>query len=190
MVKLMNIRYVGSVTNLLIGVALAISYPTVQAESRWYDDAILERGSSIFLENCASCHGNNAEGTLDWKKTDSKGNYPPPPLNGTAHACHHSIEVLHDTIRDGGVELGGVMPPFKDRLSYKDIDAAIAFFQSKWSNERYQKWAENYKVNKTYFVEPIDSNTDKIAFLSQNKMTSLLESRLGSNIFLSQLKHQ
>ncbi|MFT5657437.1 MAG: thiol:disulfide interchange protein DsbC [Gammaproteobacteria bacterium] len=184
----MNIRYTGSTTNILIGLALAIISSSVQAEGRWYDDAVLQRGTDLFAENCSACHGNNAEGTLDWKKTDSNGNYPPPPLNGTAHAWHHSIEVLHETIQDGGIKLGGVMPSFKGKLSDQDIDAVIAYFQSKWPEKLYRKWAENYKVSNAPGVEPVDDKPDETSSLGNNKMTALLESRLGENKFTDPTK--
>jgi thiol:disulfide interchange protein DsbC len=50
--------------------------------------------------------------------------------------------VLRRQINLGGVPLGGVMPAFKDKLSAADIDAAIAFFQSKWNDEIYATWTE------------------------------------------------
>jgi len=85
--------------------------PTIlQAESRWYDQSAVDKGNVLFKQNCASCHGENAEATPDWKKTDSNGKYPPPPLNGTAHTWHHSQELLKKTIMEGGAKLGGVMP--------------------------------------------------------------------------------
>jgi mono/diheme cytochrome c family protein len=118
---------------LLAGLLLAAP---AQAESRWYDQADIDKGATLFKQNCASCHGQNAEGTADWKKTDADGNYPPPPLNGTAHAWHHNKELLKRTILEGGVKLGGVMPGFAGQLSDQDIDAVIAFFQSKWPEKR------------------------------------------------------
>jgi len=111
-----------------------------QAERRWYSQEMVNSGASVFQQNCASCHGANAQGTLGWKKTDSNGIYPPPPLNGTAHAWHHDISVLKNTIREGGVPLGGTMPPFKDILSGSEVDAVIAYFQSKWPNKLYMNW--------------------------------------------------
>lgn len=163
--------------NLALLLVVPIFYASAQAEGRWYDDATLEKGVTIFAENCASCHGANAEATADWKKTDSNGKYPPPPLNGTAHAWHHSIEVLKETIQNGGIKLGGLMPPFKDKLSDKDIDAVIAFFQSKWPDELYQKWAGRYQSSDippiTNVVESLEKATAK------NKMTDLLKLRLG-----------
>lgn len=74
------------------------------------------------------------------EKTDSNGNYPSPPLNGSAHAWHHDFSILKNTIKDGGAKLGGIMPPFKDKLSEHEIEFVIAYFQSKWPNKQYQGW--------------------------------------------------
>jgi mono/diheme cytochrome c family protein len=116
----------------------------LSASERWYNQAIVENGNRLFQQNCAVCHGANAEGTSDWKKTDANGNYPPPPLNGSAHAWHHSIPGLARSIKAGGIKLGGVMPPFGDKLSDQDILALIAYFQSKWPTQIYDVWAEQH----------------------------------------------
>ena len=182
----MNIQYPGnraSIKLLIAIVATMFFSASALAEGRWFDESSVQKGAVLFKQNCASCHGNNAEGTRDWKKTDSNGKYPPPPLNGTAHAWHHSIEVLKETIQEGGVKLGGLMPPFKDKLSDKDIDAVIAFFQSKWPDDLYKKWADNYKVNETSAIEPVDNNSGTTSSSSKSRMIRLLELRLGVNNF-------
>ena len=110
------------------------------ASDRWFNQGVVNHGAQLFQQNCAVCHGANAEGTSDWKKADANGNYPPPPLNGSAHAWHHSIPQLVRTIKEGGVKLGGVMPPFADKLSDQDVLAVIAYFQSKWPDQIYTSW--------------------------------------------------
>ena len=115
-------------------------------ENRWYTESQVTTGQKIFQNNCAVCHGNNAQGTFNWKKPLADGSYPPPPLNGKAHAWHHPLNMLKRTIREGGVAIGGKMPPFKNKLSENEIESVIAYFQSKWSPEVYEIW-EN-KVNK------------------------------------------
>ena len=149
------------------------------AESRWYSQADVDKGSTLFQQNCSSCHGVNAEGTLDWKKTDSNGKYPPPPLDGTAHAWHHSIEVLKQTIQDGGVKLGGVMPSFRDKLSDADMDLVIAYFQSKWPDDVYQKWSGRYQASD---IPQIDTSVKQstVTQVAENEMTNLLRLRLGN----------
>ncbi len=120
---------------------LPLAAMNVSAAERWFDQKIVDYGAQLFQKNCAVCHGANAEGTRDWKKTDANGHYPPPPLNGSAHAWHHSIPQLSRSIREGGIKLGGVMPAFGDKLSDQDIISLIAYFQSTWPNENYSVWA-------------------------------------------------
>ena len=114
------------------------------AADRWFNQGVVNYGGQLFQQNCAVCHGANAEGTLDWKKTDANGNYPPPPLNGSAHAWHHSIPQLARSIKEGGVKIGGVMPAFADKLSDQDVLALIAYFQSKWPDETYLAWHNRF----------------------------------------------
>ena len=109
---------------------------------RWYSDAQVEQGALLYKTHCAVCHGENAEATSEWRTPDANGNYPPPPLNGTAHAWHHPRSVLLQTIAQGGVPLGGVMPAFADVLTEDDALATIAFFQSYWPDEIYARWLE------------------------------------------------
>ena len=114
------------------------------AAERWYSQAERDRGARLFQQNCAVCHGANAEGTADWKQRDANGNLPPPPLNGTAHAWHHSIPQLARSIKEGSIRLGGTMPPFGDKFSNRDVLALIAYFQSKWPDDLYARWHQRF----------------------------------------------
>lgn len=109
---------------------------------RSFDFAQITRGGKLFQQNCAVCHGAKAEGAPDWQKMDDQGKFPPPPLNGTAHAWHHPHPVLVDTIKNGTAKRGGNMPAWKDQLSDQQINDIIAWFQSKWSDEIYSAWYE------------------------------------------------
>ena len=89
-------------------------------------DSMASLGESVFNKNCVSCHGVKGQGlAADWKVKDANGNYPPPPLNGTAHTWHHSPEQLLYTINKGGTEMGGQMPAFEKRLTEEDKKALI-----------------------------------------------------------------
>ena len=79
---------------------------------------------------------------FNWRKTLADGSYPPPPLNGTAHARHHPLSLLLRTIRKGGAQIGGKMPGFGKKLNEKEQLGSIAFFQSKWSDKTYQGWLQ------------------------------------------------
>ena len=95
----------------------------------------------MFQQNCAVCHGAQAQGAPDWQRPDASGKYPPPPLNGTAHSWHHPMKVLKRVIKQGTAAQGGNMPAWEGKLSDKEIDAVIAWFQNKWPDPLYAAWA-------------------------------------------------
>ena len=144
------------------------------SDSRWFTTEQVKRGETLFKQNCAVCHGQNAEATADWKTTDANGKYPPPPLNGTAHAWHHSLELLKSTIKEGGQKLGGVMPPFEGKLSDDEIEQLVAYFQSKWSEDVYQKWAGRFEVSE------LPSIDDVVQANNDSSLTRYLNKRLGA----------
>lgn len=113
-----------------------------KVDGRWYTQPQVDNGKQLFLTQCANCHGVLAQGTADWKKPLADGKYPPPPLDGTAHAWHHPLKGLKLTIQNGGIALGGTMPAFGDKLSEEEQNAVISFFQSKWPTEIYNAWVE------------------------------------------------
>lgn len=99
------------------------------------------RGAQVYKAHCAACHGANAEGAPNWHRAGPDGKYPAPPLNGTGHDWHHPTSALKRTIREGTGKLGGNMPAWKDKLTDSDIEAVIAWFQSRWPEEVYKNWA-------------------------------------------------
>ncbi len=109
---------------------------------RWYSYEQVEQGRGLFIKYCAACHKADASGTQDWKKPLADGNYPPPPLNGSAHSWHHSKSVLKSTIARGGKQWDGVMPAFGGILNDAEQDQIISYFQSYWSDEKYKIWIE------------------------------------------------
>lgn len=111
------------------------------AMKRVIDVGKVARGERIFLENCSECHGKNAEGDQNWREKGDDGKYPPPPLNGTAHAWHHPNKGLQEYVKFGSRDPKGNMKGFEGKLSEEEIDDAIAFFQSKWSEDIYSAWA-------------------------------------------------
>ncbi len=103
-------------------------------------------GKTVFNKNCASCHGKEAVGlTKNWKQTLPNGKYPAPPLNGTAHAWHHSPKLLLSAINNGGAKLGGWMPAFKNELSEKEKQATLDYLYSLWPKDIQQKYDRRFK---------------------------------------------
>ena len=87
------------------------------------------------------CHGDKGQGLVaDWKKPDTAGKFPLPPLNGSAHTWHHSKELLMRTVNEGGIALGGTMPAFKDSLTDQEKEAVLAHVMSLWPKEIYNAW--------------------------------------------------
>jgi len=113
----------------------------------------LARGANLFLNNCASCHGAEAQGTLNWQKKGVDGKFLPPPLNGTGHTWHHPKTALKYTIKNGTRRIGGNMPGFSDKLNDVQIEDVLTFLQEKWPVPLYEGWyrtdkrARNAQVN-------------------------------------------
>lgn len=105
------------------------------------DIAAMARGGRLYQENCAQCHGKQAEGAPNWRQLDPDGMYPPPPLNGSGHAWHHPKPMLHYVIKNGSPGGKGKMPAWREKLSDAQIDDIITWFMSRWPEEVYQAWA-------------------------------------------------
>jgi len=147
---------------------------------RWFTEEQVKQGSALFQQNCASCHGQNAEATSNWKQPDSNGNYPPPPLNGTAHTWHHAKDSLKRTIVEGGVKIGGVMPAIGNKLTDPELDAVVAYFQSFWPNSIYKSWASRNSASDIPSIANIDETVATATSANNDNMTELLKLRLGS----------
>ncbi|MEQ8312908.1 MAG: cytochrome c [Gammaproteobacteria bacterium] len=121
----------------------SVQKPDSTVLPRWYTPEQVTQGAVVFAENCAQCHGEQAEGIHDdWRERLDDGSFPPPPLNGSAHAWHHPRSILLRVINNGGIPLGGQMPAFEDVLDEQEKLAAIAYFQDFWSDEIYGNWLE------------------------------------------------
>lgn len=112
---------------------------------RNFDQAQIKRGESVYAANCVGCHGPNGEATPDWRKPGSDGKYPPPPLDSTAHAWHHSTEVLKKTILKGTPSDIGSMPAWEGKLTEQQVDDVIVWIKSLWSDEIYDIWYKNFE---------------------------------------------
>lgn len=159
----------------ILSLSLAFVTQVSQAETgRWYNFDEISQGEVLFLQNCATCHGSNAEAMAGWEQ--AKGEKSAPPLDGTAHTWHHSLEQLSKTIQQGNVQIGGTMPAFKGEMSEQETSHIIAYFQSKWPDDIYQQWADRFKVVATQ--EKVVA-TQMVA--TKEDVTQLLKLRLGNN---------
>ena len=118
-----------------------------RVNGRWYTQSQVDMGKKVYAENCIACHNENARGTFSWRNPLPDGSYPPPPLNGTAHAWHHPLGVLKKVIEQGGIPMGGKMPGFGSRLNDKEELAVISYFQSFWPDDIYKAWIARGGLN-------------------------------------------
>lgn len=110
--------------------------PEKNLEARKLGAEKIKRGEEVYRKNCANCHGPNGEATPGWRTPGPDGRYPPPPLDGSAHAWHHSTETLEKMIREGGPG----MPPWAGKLTDQQIDDVIVWIKSLWPDEIYDIW--------------------------------------------------
>jgi mono/diheme cytochrome c family protein len=103
-------------------------------------------GKTTFDKNCIECHGKAGQGlSKNWKQRDANGKFPAPPVNGSAHAWHHSPEMLMNTINNGGAKFGGWMPSFKDKLNEQEKQAVLDYVHSLWPKDIQQKYDARFK---------------------------------------------
>jgi len=114
----------------------------------------VRRGASLYLENCAECHGGALEGAENWQESTGDGTYLPPAHDDTGHTWHHSDKVLFEYVKLGGEELFkdypdivSNMPGFGDVLSDEEIWAIYAYIKSSWSQESLDWQADASRVD-------------------------------------------
>lgn len=112
-----------------LGVAVALAWLAVH-------DRNTARGSRLYAEHCASCHGRNLEGQPDWTTRLPNGRLPAPPHDATGHTWHHSDADLKLITSKGMTAIvpdyQSDMPAFGDVLSDTEIKAILDFIKSTW----------------------------------------------------------
>ena len=93
-------------------------------------------GKSVYLKQCASCHGEHLEGQANWKERLPNGRLPAPPHDATGHTWHHSDKQLFEITKNGASGLlpgyQSDMPSFNGTLSDDAIWAVLAYIKSTW----------------------------------------------------------
>ena len=109
---------------------------TTVGESR----AQTELGETVYVENCASCHGENLEGEPNWQAGNPDGTLKAPPHDDNGHTWHHPDEYIYERIRYGtenlaaNVQAQSNMPAYQDVLSDEEITAVVEYIKSQWSD--------------------------------------------------------
>jgi mono/diheme cytochrome c family protein len=131
-----------SALSLLAKWLLAAAFACVVVWAGWSYSrtAELQRGTELYAEHCATCHGAQLEGQPDWQVADESGVLPAPPHDASGHTWHHDDAMLTDYIRRGGqavlddmgVSMTSGMPAFGEIITDGDIAAILAFIKSTW----------------------------------------------------------
>lgn len=122
------------------------------------DRDLVARGSRVYADNCASCHGSDLEGQVeDWRSPGADGLMPAPPHDETGHTWHHPDEVLFKITKLGIVRAANLkdyqsaMPAYEDILTDEEIVAVLSYIKSTWPSEIRTRHDE---MNARYFLEP------------------------------------
>lgn len=96
------------------------------------DPDIVARGSHVYAENCASCHGVDLAGQPDWRVQGPDGRLPAPPYDASGHTWDHDGDTLFRLTKYGLAELiddpdyASNMPAYDGILTDADIIAALS----------------------------------------------------------------
>jgi mono/diheme cytochrome c family protein len=104
-------------------------------------------GRTLYVENCASCHGANLEGQPNWQSPNEDGVLPAPPHDATGHTWHHDNLLLFEYTKLGGkgalaargiADFNSGMPAFEDMISDDNIRDILAYIRSTWPERELQ----------------------------------------------------
>jgi len=127
----------------------------------WYSTAQTKTGKALF--DCAQCHGLQAQGLVaNWQRRLTDGSYPPPPLNGTAHAWHQALPLLLQIVQEGGAIYAGKIPGFAEVLNKQEQLAVVDYFQSFWTDDIYRLWRVDSDPSGIPFETAINSQNKRL----------------------------
>jgi mono/diheme cytochrome c family protein len=97
-------------------------------------------GKTLYMTNCAFCHGGALKGQKDWDGDYPSGGRPAMPLDGEGAIWRLSDRDLFDVTKFGGqpfspADYKNDMPGFERQLSDADMWAVLAFVKSTWPED-------------------------------------------------------
>lgn len=103
------------------------------------DARLVALGRTVYVRECAACHGANLEGQASWRVRLPSGRMPAPPHDASGHTWHHSDQVLFDITKRGPAAYPSGyqtdMPAYAERLSDREIGAVISYIKSTWPKD-------------------------------------------------------
>ena len=111
---------------------------TVTQTERTFTTENLFSGVRLFHEHCAQCHGPEAQGHPDWQNPKVVA---APPLNGTGNIWKRRKQDMIAIIKNGVKRNGEpAMPAWSGRLTDRQIEDIITWYQALWPPEVYERW--------------------------------------------------
>jgi mono/diheme cytochrome c family protein len=133
-------RYTGAIFVFALFAACSRQEPDTRAlgGDRLQTVEAVMRGARLYQEHCAQCHGPEAQGHPDWSNPQVVA---APPLNGSGNDWRRKKSELVAVIKHGAKRGNEpVMPGWSGRLSDRDVEDIIAWFQALWPMEIYDQW--------------------------------------------------
>lgn len=103
---------------------------------------LISLGETVYVQQCASCHGVSLEGQPDWKMQNEDRSFRAPPHDATGHTWHHGDLTLLAAVRSGGarfadMNIGGSsnMPAYVEILTDEEITAVLSYIKSTWPED-------------------------------------------------------
>ena len=132
---------VGLIIISLVIIVIYLSLSAKNAEARIVllpgDLSVTKLGKTVYMENCASCHGAVLEGQANWQQRDSDGYMPAPPHDVSGHTWHHPSSYLFLMTKYGiekmiGEKYPNNMPAYENELTDNEIIAVLSYIKSTW----------------------------------------------------------
>ena len=132
---------VGLIIISLVIIVIYLSLSAQNAEARIVllpgDLSVTKLGKTVYMENCASCHGAVLEGQANWQQKDSDGYMPAPPHDVSGHTWHHPSSYLFLMTKYGiekmiGEKYPNNMPAYENELTDNEIIAVLSYIKSTW----------------------------------------------------------
>lgn len=102
---------------------------------------VLALGKRVYQAQCASCHGAQLQGQVNWRERGPDGLLPAPPHDASGHTWHHPDEQLFAIVKYGiqrvinKPEYRTLMPAYEGVLSDEEIVAVLSWIKSHWAPE-------------------------------------------------------
>ena len=121
-----------------------------------HNPEIVALGKTVYLDQCAACHGVNLEGQVGWQDQRVDGMRLAPPHDETGHTWHHADELLFLLTKNGinsmlSKPYPNNMPVYQDILTDEEIFVALSYIKSQWAPEVQRIHDDinaNYDLNK------------------------------------------